>query len=77
MDSIVIKVSDLLRLANELAKNQMKYVELFIDEADGDGADALPACVNFTAYDGDASKMGVDYEEIEAVSADEFTPWLE
>ena len=64
MNSILIKVSDLLAKARELSQDGIEYVELSLLEADGE----LPACVCFNAYSATVDSC-IDYEEINAVDA--------
>ena len=64
MNSILIKVSDLLAKAQELSQDGIEYVELSLLEADGE----LPACVCFNAYSATDDSC-IDYEEINAVDA--------
>lgn len=45
MDSIVVNVSELLSRLQEIQRDGMDYVELFLIEA----GDDLPACVNLSA----------------------------
>ena len=44
MDSIVVNVSELLSRLQEIQRDGMDYVELFLIEA----GDELPACVNLS-----------------------------
>ncbi|PFM75256.1 hypothetical protein COJ46_22145 [Bacillus sp. AFS077874] len=63
--SITVKVSDLLKIATKLTKDDIEYVELAIIESELFEGDVLPATLNFDAYDGEGG--GIDYESIEEV----------
>lgn len=58
---VTVKVSDLLKMANLLAKDNIEYVEIEEREADED----YPKCLAFTGYEGYGG--GIDYEEIDHV----------
>ena len=64
MDSISVKVDDLLQMAQELKSAGMDYVTLTLSEAD----DEFPELVSFEAWTKAAPYEGVDFEEIYAVS---------
>lgn len=67
MDSIVIKVSDLLNMAKSLSEDGMLYVKLHLFDSEDD----LPASVNFEAVDNlDDFSPSIDYEDIESVDID-------
>ncbi|MBM6724322.1 hypothetical protein [Pseudoflavonifractor phocaeensis] len=68
MDEIEISVKDLYEKAKMMLDDGMDTVVLRLCEADGEGDDALPACVSFEASTSEAPFAGVDYEEIEAIS---------
>lgn len=65
MDTILVKVSDLLAKVQELAHDNVESVELCLLEADGE----LPACVSFNAvspiYD-----CYIDYGEVNVADTD-------
>lgn len=67
MNEIVIKVSDLLDMANSLSKDGMKHVKLSLFEE----YDDIPAHINFEAIDSlNPFDGSVDYEDIDAVDID-------
>ena len=45
----------------------MDTVVVSIFEPDGDGENALPACISFEASTAEDPEIGIDYEEIEAI----------
>lgn len=64
MDSIIIKVSDLQKITQELVSGNMEYVRLDLTEAD----EEFPACVAFHAISKNHDDAGeYDYEEIDEV----------
>ena len=64
MDSISIKVDDLLQMAQELKSAGMDCVTLTLSEAD----DEFPELVSFEAWTEATPYAGVDFEEIYAIS---------
>lgn len=65
---ITVKVSDLKSKIDELLKDGIEYVDLFILEADPDYE--IPKTLSFNAYNGEGG--GVDYEEVEHTEVDVF-----
>lgn len=63
--TITVKVSDLLKMANELKEDNIDFVEISILEEDEIKGEVIPATLHFSAYDGHGG--GVDYEGIEEV----------
>ena len=63
MDSIVVNVSELLSRLQEIQRDGMDYVELFLIEA----GDELPACINLSACEASDTGAWTDYEEIDAL----------
>jgi len=59
---VTIKVSELLKMAQQLSDDGIKYVN--IDECESD--EELPKCLSFSAYSED-SMYEIDYEEIDHV----------
>lgn len=59
---VTIKVSDLLKMAQQLSNDGIQYVN--IDECESD--EELPKCLSFTAYSED-SMFEIDYEEIDHI----------
>ncbi|MFJ5717302.1 hypothetical protein [Neobacillus sp. NPDC093127] len=63
--AITVKVSELLKMANELNKDKIEYVEIeILEEQEFDG-ETIPAILHFDAYDGHGG--GIDYNGIEEV----------
>ncbi|HBF65986.1 MAG TPA: hypothetical protein DDW34_09850 [Clostridium sp.] len=67
MDSIVVKVSDLLAKAKELSEANMKYVSLMTCDSYEDDGELVPARLSFTAITSKNSFDSVDFEDIELV----------
>lgn len=65
MDSIVVKVSDLLAKAAELKDANMDFVELSFLEAEPE--DELPASVHFEAFSSDDPYCRIDFEDVDEV----------
>lgn len=59
---ITVKVSDLLKMAQEISADGIKYVDITELEADGN----IPKTLNFNGHNLDEFSMK-DYEEIEEV----------
>lgn len=68
MDEIEISVKSLFEKAKLMLDDGMDTVVLRLFEADGEGEDAIPPCVSFEASRADEPEIGIDYEEIEAIS---------
>lgn len=68
MDEIEISVKSLYEKAKMMLDDGMDTVVVSIFEPDGEGEDALPACISFEASTAEDPEIGVDYEEIEAIS---------
>lgn len=68
MNEIEIPVKSLFEKAKMMLDDGMETVVLRIFEPDGDGENALPACIGFEASTPDAPEIGIDYEEIDAIS---------
>ncbi len=66
MDEIVVKVSDLCKIAEQLKEDKMQYVRLALLEADAD----MPASIAVSAIESEDSDCIVDYDGIEAVDVD-------
>jgi len=65
MDSIVLRVSELKRVAAALAKDRMDYVQLVLLE--GDAGDAIPPCATFTGLRISQPFELIEYDELEGV----------
>ena len=68
MNEIKISVKELYEKSKEMLDDGMKTVVLRFIEADGEGENALPACVSFEASTAENPDIGIDYEEIESIS---------
>lgn len=66
MDEIVVKVSDLCEIAEQLKEDKMQYVRLVLLEAEPD----VPASIAVSAIENEDSDSIVDYDGIEAVDVD-------
>lgn len=66
MDEIVVKVSDLCKIAEQLKEDKMQYARLVLLEADAD----MPASIAVSAIESEDSDCIVDYDGIEAVDVD-------
>lgn len=66
MDEIVVKVSDLCEIAEQLKEDKMQYVRLVLLEAELD----VPASIAVSAIENEDSDCIVDYDGIEAVDVD-------
>lgn len=67
MNEITVSAKDLYETAKAMLDDGMDTVTVSIMEADGEGDDALPACLHFEASRDSAPEMGIDYEEIDAI----------
>lgn len=66
MDTIVLRVSDLVALADELKADKMDFVQLQLEPADTtDPDDVLPACAYASATKLSVPRQVVDYDELE------------
>lgn len=65
MDSIVLRVSELKKVAVTIAKDHMSYVQLML--LDGDVDNAIPPSVSFTAFRADLTFELVEYDELDGV----------
>lgn len=74
MDTITVKVADLLWKIREMTRAKMDYVTVTIMEADGEGEDYLPPCLHFEACKKEEAYLGVDFEDVAIVPTDEFDP---
>lgn len=68
MDEIEISVKSLYEKAKLMLDDGMDTVVVRLFEPDGEGEDALPACISFEASTAEEPEIGVDYEEIEAIT---------
>ena len=68
MNEIEISVKSLYEKAKLMLDDGMDTVVVSIFEPDGDGENALPACISFEASTAEDPEFGIDYEEIEAVT---------
>ncbi|MEA5145642.1 MAG: hypothetical protein VB041_06380 [Candidatus Limiplasma sp.] len=66
MGSIVLRVSELKRLAGELARERMDYVQVTLLE--GDAGDALPPSATFTGLRADRPFELVDFDTLEGAT---------
>ena len=66
MDEIVVKVSELCKIAEQLKENKMQYVRLVLLEAEPD----MPASIAVSAIESEDSDCIVDYDGVEAVDVD-------
>lgn len=62
-DSIIVKVSDLRSLVQDVRRGGMDYVEISVSEAD----DELPASLNLSACSANDTHTWVDFEPLDAV----------
>ena len=69
MDSIVLRVSELKRLAGELTRERMNYVQVMLME--GDAGEALPPSAAFTGLRMDRPFELVDFDELDGVPQSE------
>lgn len=67
MDNIVVSVSELLNLAEELKADGMEFVELSIHEPLDDDGDVIPACLWASGFKSSTPSVRTDYEELEHV----------
>lgn len=67
-DSIIIKVSDLRSLVQDIRRSGCNVVSLTINEADKFDDDVIPPCISFTACNENSPDEWFDFEEIDAVS---------
>ncbi|MDO9492561.1 hypothetical protein [Acetobacterium sp.] len=59
---VIVKTTDLLKMAQDILDSGYEYVEM--NEVEADKTDAeLPACISFDAYDGHG--VCVDFYELE------------
>jgi hypothetical protein len=65
MDTIVLRVSELKKLAAELVKDGMQYVQVALME--GDVGEGLPPSAAFSAMRADRPFELVDYDELDGV----------
>lgn len=67
-DSIIVKVSELRSLVQDVRRSGKEYVQLSILEPldDDDGSGAVPAELSMSAFDPNENDMCVDYESIYA-----------
>ena len=65
MDSIVLRVSELRKLAGELARERMDFVQVTLME--GDAGEALPPSAAFTGLRVDRPFELVDFDELDGV----------
>ena len=63
VDEIVVKVSDLFEITEQLHQDGMQYVRLMLLEAEDD----FPASISVKAIENASSDNAVDYECIESV----------
>ena len=68
MNQIEISVKSLYEKAKMMLDDGMDTVVVSIFEPDGDGEVSLPAYINFEASTAEEPEIGIDYEEIEAIS---------
>lgn len=68
MDRIIVPVSELLSLAQELNADKMDYVELFIMEPLEEDGDIIPANLSASGFKSSMPNFRTDYDEIEHVS---------
>ena len=67
MYEINISVKSLYEKAKQMFDDGMDTVVVSILDPDGEGEDALPACISFEASTAEDPEMGIDYDEIEAI----------
>jgi hypothetical protein len=68
MDSIVLRVPELKRLAATLVRDKIDFVQILLT---GDNGDGLPPSAAFTGLRADAPEELVDYDEVEGVPEEE------
>lgn len=64
MDKITINARELIKIVNEIKKDNMDYIEISIVESDGDD---LPHFVALSAWTKENPEISVDYDEIDAI----------
>jgi len=69
MDSIVLRVSELKKVAAFMAKDRMDYVQLML--LCGDAGEELPPCATFTGLRANQPFELVEYDELDGVPAAE------
>ncbi|HAU84333.1 MAG TPA: hypothetical protein DCW90_02120 [Lachnospiraceae bacterium] len=62
---ITVKVSELLKMAQDLSNDGIEYVEITELDADEMDGETIPPALSFSAYDGFGG--GIDYESIEHI----------
>ena len=67
MDEINVDVMSLYKVVKQMRDDGMDTVTVRLVAADGDGDDALPACMEFEASKKSEPFSGVVYDEVEAV----------
>lgn len=67
MDNIIIPVSKLIQLANELTEDQMDFVQLSILESDEIDGEYIPPCLSAVGFEKSDPDFGTDYDTIDAV----------
>lgn len=68
MESIIVSVSELLKMANELNNEEAEFVEVRISPKDEYDGDVYPASLDFEVLDGYGG--GIDFEGIQEVTVD-------
>ena len=68
MNEIEISVKSLYEKAKLMLDDGMDTVVISILDPDGKGEDALPACISFEASTAEDPEIGIDYEEIDAIT---------
>ena len=71
MDSIVLRVPELKKLAALLVRDKIDYVQVSLVEGDVAGSDTLPPSAAFAGMRAGAEYELIDYDELEAVPATE------
>lgn len=61
---VVVKTTDLLKMAHDILDSGYEYVEMHEVEADESDPE-LPACISFEAWDGHG--VGIDFYELEHI----------
>ncbi len=70
-DSIIVNVSELHSLLDELHKDGMEYVCLSISEEDEDEGEIIPASLEVSGYKPNVTPDAwVDYDDLEAVPSE-------
>lgn len=67
MCEINVKVKTLYDVVKQMYDDGMDTVTVHLVEADGEGDDALPACIEFEASKEAEPFCGVVYDEVEAI----------